>query len=43
MTDGHARSFYQDVHGIEHRLLQQASQHGYKDITDSVLPGILTP
>jgi hypothetical protein len=43
MTDGQARSFYQDVHGVEHRLLQLASLHGYKDITDSVLPGILTP
>jgi len=36
MTDGHEQS-YRDVHGIEHRLLLQASQHGYKAIVDSVL------
>lgn len=30
---------YQDVHGIEDRLLVQASQHGYKTIVDSVLEG----
>jgi hypothetical protein len=39
MTDGHVQS-YRDVHDIEHRLLQQASQHGYKAIVDSVLEGL---
>ncbi len=36
MTDGHELS-YRDMHGVEHRLLLQASQHGYKGIVDSVL------
>lgn len=38
MTNDHEQS-YRDVHGIEHRLLLQASQHGYKAIVDSVLEG----
>jgi hypothetical protein len=38
MTDDHEQ-FYRDVHGIEQRLLLQASQHGYKAIVDSVLEG----
>lgn len=42
MTDGHVQS-YRDVHGIEHRLLLQASQHGYKTIVDSVLEGMPNP
>jgi hypothetical protein len=36
MTDGHVQ-YYRDVHGIEHQLLVQASQYGYKGIVDSVL------
>ena len=35
MTNSHEQS-YGDVHGIEHRLLLQAAQQGYKDIVDSV-------
>lgn len=38
MTDGQAQS-YRDVHDIEHRLLLQALQHGYKDIVDGMLEG----
>lgn len=36
ITDDHEQ-FYRDVHGLEHRLLLQTSQHGYKAIVDSVL------
>lgn len=38
MTDDHEQ-FYRDVHGLEHRLLLQASHQGYKAIVDSVLEG----
>lgn len=38
MTDDRTQS-YRDVHDIEHRLFLQASQHGYKDIVDSILEG----
>jgi hypothetical protein len=38
MTDGRVQS-YRDVHNIEHRLLLQASQQGYKAIVDSMLEG----
>ena len=34
---------YRDVHGVEDRLLVQASQHGYKTIVDNVLQGGLNP
>lgn len=39
ITDDHEQ-FYRDVHNLEHRLLLQASQHGYKTIVDSVLEGM---
>ena len=42
MTNGHVQS-YRDVHDIEHRLLRQASQQGYKDLVDSVLEGKSDP
>jgi hypothetical protein len=35
MINGHKQS-YKDVRNIEHRLLQQASDHGYKAIVDSM-------
>ena len=42
MTNGHVQT-YRDVHDIEHRLLRQASQQGYKDIVDTVLEGMPDP
>lgn len=42
VTDGHVQS-YRDVHGIEHRLLLQASQYGYKAIADGVLEAMPNP
>ncbi len=37
MTDGQVQS-YRDVHNIEHQLLLQASEQGYKAIVDSMNP-----
>ena len=34
---GNHIQYYQDAHGVEHKLLQQASQRGYKDIVDGLL------
>ncbi len=42
MTDDRVQS-YRDVHDIEHRLLLQASQNGYKTIVEGVLAGMPDP
>ncbi|MEI6333904.1 MAG: hypothetical protein WCS87_05050 [Methylococcaceae bacterium] len=42
MTNGHVQS-YRDIHNIEHRLLLQAAQQGYKDIVDYVLEEMPDP
>jgi len=39
MVDDQVQS-YRDVHGVERRLLVQASQYGYKAIVESILGGM---